>query len=211
MHRSLSHSEETATLYPSVTPSDKDTTLSPSVYPSEEDPRSDRQAVTSQVGRTDISGSGSGLYGDGVNLGQDWLRGATLSLGTDLRSLTPASAMDPTKGETQEESSGDLGGLSSSFYFERETGSGVSEVDRAGANPQGSVVLGEASGSGDGEVLVEPPSAGNSGIELHIPCIDLRVPVLPDSRAVEELRKGKVHSGISNHGGGLGDVIQRVI
>uniref|UniRef100_A0A674ABQ2 protein-tyrosine-phosphatase n=1 Tax=Salmo trutta TaxID=8032 RepID=A0A674ABQ2_SALTR len=131
LHRSLSHSEETATLYPSVTPSEKDTTLSPSVYPSEEDPRSDRKAVTSQVGRTDISGSGSGLYGDGVNLGQDWLRGATLSLGTDLRSLTPASATDPTEGETQEESSGDLGGLSSSFYFERETGSGVSEINNS--------------------------------------------------------------------------------
>uniref|UniRef100_A0A8L0DTL0 protein-tyrosine-phosphatase n=1 Tax=Oncorhynchus mykiss TaxID=8022 RepID=A0A8L0DTL0_ONCMY len=158
LHRSLSHSEETAAIGPSVTPFEKDTTLSP---------RSDRQTVTSPVGQTDISGSGSGLYGDGVNLGQDWLRGATLSPGTDLRSLTPASAMDPTEGETQGESTGDLGGLSSSFYFERETGSGVSEVDRAGANPQGSVVLGEASGSGDGGVQVEP-EINNSSHESRV-------------------------------------------
>uniref|UniRef100_A0A674DAM9 protein-tyrosine-phosphatase n=1 Tax=Salmo trutta TaxID=8032 RepID=A0A674DAM9_SALTR len=172
LHPSLSHSEETATLYLSVTPSEKDTILSPSVCPSEEDPRLDRQTVTSQVGQTDISGSGSGLYGDGVTPGQDWSRGATLSLGTDLRSLTLASAMDTTEGETQEESSGDLGGLSSIFYFESETGSGVSEVDRAGANPQGSVVLGEASGSGDraGEVLAELPSTeiSNSSHESRV-------------------------------------------
>ncbi|XP_038852307.1 receptor-type tyrosine-protein phosphatase zeta-like [Salvelinus namaycush] len=201
LHRSLSHSEETATLYPSVTPSKKDTTLSPSVYPSEEDPRSDRQGVTSQVGRTDISGSGSGLYGDGVNLDQDWLREATLSLGTDLRSLTPASAMDPTEGETLEESSGDLGDLSSSFYFESETGSGVSEVDRAGANLQGSVVLGEASGSGDGGggVQVEP---GNSGI-------DLRDPFLPDSRAVEDLRKEINNSSHESRVEMVGSVAER--
>uniref|UniRef100_A0A8C7HZR1 protein-tyrosine-phosphatase n=1 Tax=Oncorhynchus kisutch TaxID=8019 RepID=A0A8C7HZR1_ONCKI len=65
------------TLHPSL-----NTTLSPSVFPSEEDSRLDRQAVTSQVGQTDISGSGSDLYGDGVTLGQGWPRGTTLSLET---------------------------------------------------------------------------------------------------------------------------------
>uniref|UniRef100_A0A6Q2WRJ6 protein-tyrosine-phosphatase n=1 Tax=Esox lucius TaxID=8010 RepID=A0A6Q2WRJ6_ESOLU len=175
------------TYHLSVNQSGKDTAPSPYVTPSEDG----IGAMTLWVEQTDISGSGSGLYGEWVSNGQSRPGWVMSYLGTHPPSLPLASTRDPTK---MSESSGDFEGSSSGFGLESETYSGTisggSKADGAKTTPQWLGGLGADSGSGGGDVPVALPDAGNSGVELLVPIMKHHIPVFFDGRAGEEPSKG---------------------
>uniref|UniRef100_A0A6Q2ZAD2 protein-tyrosine-phosphatase n=1 Tax=Esox lucius TaxID=8010 RepID=A0A6Q2ZAD2_ESOLU len=110
LHTSHRRSKKTTTASLSVNQSGKDTAPSPYVTPSEDG----IGAMTLWVEQTDISGSGSGLYGEWVSNGQSRPGWVMSYLGTHPPSLPLASTRDPTK---MSESSGDFEGSSSGFVL----------------------------------------------------------------------------------------------